>query len=154
MIRFELPLADERATAALAARLAAVAAPGDVLALRGDLGSGKTSFARAFIRALGDPQEEVPSPTFSLVQTYDTTRGTIWHFDLYRLQRPEEVLELGLEDALADGIVLIEWPDRLGGWLPRQRLDLTLAAGRDENARVAVLEASPGWGPRLAGFAT
>jgi len=153
LTRIELPLADEGATASLAARIAAAARPRDVIALHGDLGAGKTSFARAFVRSLGDPDEEVPSPTFSLVQGYDTRSGTVSHFDLYRIRRPEEAIELGLEDALAEGIVLIEWPDRLAGLLPRERLDVRLAPGAAAEARHAVIEASPGWAARLAGLA-
>jgi tRNA threonylcarbamoyladenosine biosynthesis protein TsaE len=141
-------LADETATASLAAALAAGALPGDVLALSGVLGAGKTSFARFFIRALG-VGEEVPSPTFTLVQTYETTRGTVWHFDLYRLTSPEEVWELGFEEALIEGIILIEWPERLGALLPRERVDLTLAACASPQARVATLQGSAGWRVRL-----
>jgi len=122
---FDAP--DEGATQALAAALAVSLRPGDVVCLRGDLGAGKTAFARAAIRALtGDPDEEVPSPTFTLVQTYATPRGTVWHFDLYRLPGPEEVYELGWEDATVDGIVLVEWPDRLGWLLPARRIDVTI----------------------------
>jgi tRNA threonylcarbamoyladenosine biosynthesis protein TsaE len=152
IVSFALPLADEGATAALAARLAPLARPGDVIALAGELGSGKTSFARAFIRALGDAAEEVPSPTFSLVQTYETQAGPIWHFDLYRLARPEEALELGLEDALAEAIVLIEWPERLGAMLPEDRLELRLEAGAAPESRVARLTARGGWADRVAGL--
>lgn len=137
-----LTLPDEAATRALARRLAAAARAGDVIALRGDLGAGKTAFARAFVRArLDDPAEEVPSPTFTLVQTYDDPAcdAGLWHFDLYRLERPEDALELDLEDAFADGLSLIEWPERLGGYLPRRRLDLTLTIQPDGRTRSAVL---------------
>lgn len=133
----ETPLAtatlpDMAATGRLAGRLALALAPGDIVALVGDLGAGKTELARAIIRALtGDPEAEVPSPTFTLVQTYDTLEATVWHFDLYRLETPDEALELGLEEAFEDGISLIEWPDRLGAWLPRRAavLRMTLAPG-------------------------
>jgi tRNA threonylcarbamoyladenosine biosynthesis protein TsaE len=111
--------ASEADTQAEAVRLAATMKGGDVLLLEGDLGSGKTVFARALIRALaGDSALEVPSPTFTLVQTYDTPRGMVWHFDLYRLEEPEEIYEIGWEEALAGGIVVVEWPERLGGLLP------------------------------------
>ena len=111
--------AGEADTQAEAARVAATMKGGDVLLLEGDLGSGKTVFARALIRALaGDSGLEVPSPTFTLVQTYDTPRGTVWHFDLYRLEEPEEIYEIGWEEALAGGIVVVEWPERLAGHLP------------------------------------
>ncbi len=149
-----IALADEQATAALARRLAVLARPGDVVALSGGLGAGKTSFARAFLRArAGDPALEVPSPTFTLVQTYDLPGGVVWHLDLYRLKRPEEAWELGIEEAFASAIVLIEWPENLGALLPEEHLALRLEAGAAEGARVAVLEASPAWRARLAEIA-
>ena len=111
--------AGEADTQAEATRVAAMMKGGDVLLLEGDLGAGKTVFARALIRALaGDSQLQVPSPTFTLVQTYDTPRGTVWHFDLYRLEEPGDIYEIGWEEALAGGIVLVEWPERLAGLLP------------------------------------
>ena len=137
-----IDLADEAATAALGARLAAVARPRDVLLLHGDLGMGKTALARGVVRAAVPETDEVPSPTFTLVQTYPGACGTIWHFDLYRLKDPDEIWELGFEDALADGILLIEWPDRLGGFAPRDRLDLTLALGITPDARQASLSSA------------
>ena len=103
----------EAATHDLAGRIAGLARPGDAILLEGGLGSGKTSFARGFLRALGIA-EEVPSPTFTLLQVYDTANGPVWHFDLYRLKRPDEALELGLEEGRAEAILLIEWPERLG----------------------------------------
>lgn len=145
-----MSLADEAATVALARRIAGMARPGDVIALSGDLGVGKTRFARAFIDALTGDVEDVPSPTFTLVQTYDSPAAAIWHFDLYRLSRPEDAYELGIEDALADGICLIEWPDRLQGLLPAGRLDLALAYGAEPGARSAELTGRNGWAERLA----
>ena len=144
-------LPDEGSTAALAARIAALAKPGDIIALRGDLGAGKTSFARAFIRACGDAREEVPSPTFTLVQIYETDAGTIWHFDLYRLKTADEAWELGIEDAFASGISLIEWPERLGPLLPARRLDVTLDFGDRPQARCALIAGDAEWPLRLAG---
>jgi tRNA threonylcarbamoyladenosine biosynthesis protein TsaE len=144
-------LPDETATAALAERLAGIAAPGDVVALAGELGSGKTTFARAFIAARG-AGEEVPSPTFTLVQTYQAETVSIWHFDLYRLQAPEEAWELGIEEALADGISLIEWPDRLGPLLPPGRLEVALEFGDRPQARRAVITGGAKWRARLAGI--
>lgn len=135
-------------TNAFAASLARQAKPGDVLALAGDLGAGKSAFARAFIRALTDPDEDVPSPTFTLVQTYDTDAGEIWHFDLYRLQTPDEALQLGIEDAFHDAISLIEWPERLGPYLPRGRLDVHLSITGD-TTRHARLTAHGDWIERL-----
>ncbi|HET7716451.1 MAG TPA: tRNA (adenosine(37)-N6)-threonylcarbamoyltransferase complex ATPase subunit type 1 TsaE, partial [Bauldia sp.] len=122
---FTIDLPDEAATVALAEDIAACLGPGDVVALSGDLGAGKTTFARALIRAVADdPGLEVPSPTFTLVQTYAFGRIAIAHFDLYRLSGPEELDELGLDEALAAGAVLIEWPDRAGSRLPSDRLDI------------------------------
>ena len=145
-----IDLPDEAATVAFAERLAAVARIGDVLALEGDLGAGKTTFARAFIQALTEGPEEVPSPTFTLAQAYETPRGTVHHFDLYRLSRPEETAELGLDDAFADGISLIEWPDRLGSRLPNRCLTVGLAfAAGDPGARRARLDGGGDWPERL-----
>lgn len=144
-------LPDETATADLARALARLARPGDVLALEGTLGIGKTAFARAFVRAAtGNPDEEVPSPTFTLVQMYDSPIGPIHHFDLYRLEHPEDSFELGVEDAFAEGISLIEWPERLGAVLPRDRLSVRLEPGPTAQARRATLTAGPGWARRLA----
>jgi tRNA threonylcarbamoyladenosine biosynthesis protein TsaE len=117
----------EADTLAVASRLAAEASKGDIFLLEGDLGAGKTAFARAFIRSLsGDSGQEVPSPTFTLLQTYDTPQGEVWHFDLYRLKDPDEIFELGWEDALAEGILLIEWPDRLGPHRPARCITIRL----------------------------
>ncbi|HEX6841721.1 MAG TPA: tRNA (adenosine(37)-N6)-threonylcarbamoyltransferase complex ATPase subunit type 1 TsaE [Stellaceae bacterium] len=150
---FALDLPDEAATAGLAGRLAARARAGDVIGLAGDLGSGKTTFARAFIRALGTGDEEVPSPTFTLVEVYAFAgRPPVWHFDLYRLTAPEQSWELGIEDALAEGISLIEWPERLGRLLPEEHLLLGLEPGAQPTARVARLEATAEWAQRLQGI--
>jgi tRNA threonylcarbamoyladenosine biosynthesis protein TsaE len=142
----ELP--DEAATAALAARISALAAAGDIIALKGDLGAGKTTFARGFIRARGG-LEEVPSPTFTLVQIYELGAAAVWHFDLYRVTSPEEAWELGIEDAFAEGISLIEWPERLGPLMPPRRLEIEFLFGDQPEARRAVLGAGEGWRPRL-----
>ena len=151
----QLHLRGEAGTAALARRLAPVLRRGDVVALWGDLGSGKTSFARALITALppSDPTAEpepVPSPTFTLVQIYERQPAPVWHFDLYRIEDPEEVLELGLEEALAEAVSLIEWPDRLGPLLPADRLDLRFAFGAAESEREVELRGHGGWEARLA----
>ena len=100
-------LADEAATRRLGQTLAALARPGDVIMLHGTLGMGKSTLARSFIQALTSADEDVPSPTFTLVQMYEGANGDIWHFDLYRLDKPEDAFELGIEDAFADGISLI-----------------------------------------------
>jgi tRNA threonylcarbamoyladenosine biosynthesis protein TsaE len=148
-----IDLPDETATATLAACLAERARAGDVIALKGDLGTGKTTFARAFIAALGGG-EEVPSPTFTLVQTYAPGAVTIWHFDLYRLEAPEEAWELGIEEAFATGIALVEWPERLGPLIPANRLEIALAFGARPEARQATLSAGPDWAARLADIVT
>jgi tRNA threonylcarbamoyladenosine biosynthesis protein TsaE len=142
-------LPDEAATEAFAARVSALAAVGDVIALKGDLGAGKTSFARAFIRSRG-AVEEVPSPTFTLLQIYELAEAAIWHFDLYRLKSAEEAWELGIEDAFSDGISLIEWPERLGSLLPQRRLEITLHYGDRPEARRAALVGGGDWQERLS----
>ncbi|WP_193366586.1 tRNA (adenosine(37)-N6)-threonylcarbamoyltransferase complex ATPase subunit type 1 TsaE [Pelagibius marinus] len=148
-----LPLPDLEATERLGRALAAILRPGDVVALYGDLGAGKTALARALIRALPGPEgaaeEEVPSPTFTLVQVYERDPAPVWHFDLYRIEDPAEVHELGLSEALGEGITLIEWPERLGGLLPAEALSLTLSYG-DEGARAACLDGAGDWPQRLA----
>jgi tRNA threonylcarbamoyladenosine biosynthesis protein TsaE len=121
-----LILPTEADTSALGVRLAQVAQVGDVILLDGPIGAGKSHLARAFIRARLGEKEEVPSPTFTLVQVYDGVGGEIWHADLYRLTHPDEVWELGLDDAFTRAICLVEWPDRLGGHLPEHALNLRL----------------------------
>jgi tRNA threonylcarbamoyladenosine biosynthesis protein TsaE len=151
-----IALKDEAATAALAQRLAPHLKAGDVVALSGDLGAGKTSFARALIRALSGPDgsgREVPSPTFTLVQTYETPAGRIHHFDLYRIQSPDELAEIGWDEAPADGVVLVEWPDRAGTLLPAGRLDIALSFGADSTSRQARLTPGTGWMDAHPGFA-
>ena len=146
MIMIELP--DEAATGTLAARIAGVARPGDVIALKGELGAGKTAFARAFIRARGG-RGEVPSPTFTLVQIYQPGEVAIWHFDGYRLRDPEEAWELGIEDAFHDGISLIEWPERFGSLVPARRLQITLSQGTTPTARHAAIDGGSDWTARI-----
>lgn len=143
-------LASEAATAALAADLAKLARPGDVLALWGDLGMGKTTFARAFVAARAGAPVTVPSPTFTLLQTYDLPGGPVWHYDLYRLAAPDDVWELGFEEGLVSAINLVEWPQRLGDLLPSDRLDIALAPGETPGARRAGLTGAPSWQRRLA----
>jgi tRNA threonylcarbamoyladenosine biosynthesis protein TsaE len=135
---------------AVAAAIARVAKPGDVIALSGALGAGKTTFARGFIRALAGAGIDVPSPTFTLVQVYDTPVAPIWHLDLYRLARPEDAVELGLEEALSQGLTLIEWPERLGGLLPREALTITLRAAAGTERDIA-LSGPASWRDRLGG---
>jgi tRNA threonylcarbamoyladenosine biosynthesis protein TsaE len=123
--RFHLKTPDD--TEALGAALAKIAGPGVVFAISGPLGAGKTCLARGLIGALQpDVLEDIVSPTFTLVQTYETAAGPVWHFDLYRLKHADEMVELGFEDALAE-VCVIEWPERLGRLLPASRIDVTLA---------------------------
>jgi len=134
--RAETALPDLDATAALAGRIAARLQPGDAVALWGDLGAGKTSLAREILRALG-VTEDVPSPTFTLVQTYETPRLAVAHYDLYRLKRPRELDELGFREALEDGASLVEWPERAPEYLPDETLHLRLSL-EGETRRVKI----------------
>lgn len=139
----EIALATPEATARLGARIARLLRRGDAVLLFGDLGAGKSTLARGLVRALTRPDEEVPSPTFTLVQVYDGPGFAITHLDLYRLSGPEEVYELGFEEALEEGAALVEWPQRLGARLPPDRLDIELCsrgAGGPDEGRLAVLE--------------
>jgi len=134
-------LPDLAATARLGAAIAARLASGEAVLLKGDLGSGKTTLARAILAALG-VHENVPSPTFTLVQGYETPHLFVSHYDLYRLKRESELDELGLDEALDQGAALIEWPERAESRLPPDALTIALDAGAE---RRAVLEGSPRW---------
>jgi tRNA threonylcarbamoyladenosine biosynthesis protein TsaE len=157
LIKTDLILPNPPATERLAAIVAAEARPGDAILLSGDLGAGKTHFARAFINALSDTAEEVPSPTFTLVQSYAATVDgrpvEISHFDLYRLKSADETIELGIEEAFAEGISLVEWPDRLGPLTPKHHLALRLEIAADGAARRAALQGTGAWRKRIARIA-
>jgi tRNA threonylcarbamoyl adenosine modification protein YjeE len=132
----------EHDTENFAVQIASSLSGGEVLLLSGELGAGKSVFARALIRALkGDPTLEVPSPTFTLVQTYDTPRGLVWHFDLYRIEDPEEIYEIGWEEALAGGIVIIEWPQRLGALIPHRTVGIGFTIGEPHERVITVTPA-------------
>lgn len=118
---------NEEDTAKFAALLAQRVKAGDTFALYGTLGMGKSVFARGFIQSL-TKAEEVPSPTFTLVQSYDAPNFEIYHFDLYRLKSPDEIFELGMEEALYEGVCLIEWPEKMGGYLPKNCFSIKIAA--------------------------
>ncbi len=138
-----LTLSNLAETEALGERLAAALRPGDLVALGGDLGAGKTTLARAILTALG-VTEAMPSPTFTLVQRYDTPRLVVHHYDLYRIEDPRELDELGLEEALDQGAVLMEWPERAGGRLPGDRLNLSLTM-TDVHSRGAEISGPARW---------
>ncbi len=126
-----LDLPDPDATEALGRRLSALVRPGDVILLEGPIGAGKSCLARAVIRTRLSREEEVPSPSFTLVQVYEAEGVELWHADLYRLTHPDEVWELGLDDAFQTAICLVEWPDRLGAHVPPGALRIRLEAAGD-----------------------
>lgn len=144
----QMALPDAAATEALGAALAPTLARGDLVALSGDLGAGKTTLARGLIAALGFAGP-VQSPTFNLVQYYETHPVPVWHFDLYRISSSDEVIELGYDEACAEGIVLVEWPERLGAGLPATRLDIDLDYDSGGHARVVRLTGLKAWAGRL-----
>lgn len=141
-------------TCALARAMAPRLSSGDVLLLDGGVGAGKTHFARCLIQSCLTDPEDVPSPTYTLVQVYAAPTCEIWHADLYRLGDPGEVTELGLDEAFETAICLVEWPDRLGDLCPATALSLHFATGADENCRHLTLTwTDPRWTARLAGLA-
>ena len=144
-----LELVDEQSTINLAAILAGKALIGDVIALSGDLGSGKTTFARSFIKSKQNTTEEIPSPTYTLLQTYETNEGIINHYDFYRLKNPEEAYELDIEDAFNSKICLIEWPQKLGSLIPSERLEVRLDFLQEPQSRRITLIGYQGWSARL-----
>jgi len=146
----ELLLADEAATGRLGAAIARALRPGEAVCLSGPLGAGKSVLARALVRALTRPDEEVPSPTFTLVQFYEGEGLAVAHFDLYRLTSADEAWEIGLDEALDDGAAVIEWPERLQGRLPPDRLDIEISVEGD--ARRARLSPVGAWEGRKLEF--
>lgn len=147
MIHLHNPLPDLTATEQLAQQLAPLMREGDLLALQGNLGAGKTAFARALLQALGI-KGEIPSPTFTLVQSYDTPNFTLNHFDLYRLKSENELDELGWDDACASGVTIVEWPERCIGRLPQDYLLLKFSVD-DQGNRVCILHPYGSWSQRL-----
>lgn len=148
-----IDLPDLAATTAFGRRLAKLLRRGDVVALKGGLGAGKTTLARAVVAGLSPELEDVPSPTFTLVQTYPVVlsdgAAELWHFDLYRLDRPDQVYELGIEEALADSVSLIEWPELAAGLLPKERVltvELQITNGQ---ARRALIQGGAAWRDRV-----
>jgi tRNA threonylcarbamoyladenosine biosynthesis protein TsaE len=145
-------LSDEAATAALGARIARGLEPGDAVLLKGELGAGKTTLARAILRALG-VEGHVPSPTFTLIQAYQAEELPVFHYDLYRIENPRELLELGIDDAMEDGAVLVEWPERgFPQRLAKDALTVTLTQGR-ASAREAHIAGPARWERIISGAA-
>ena len=147
--QMQTALSDDASTRALGARLAPLLKAGDVICLTGDLGAGKTTVSRGLIMALTDATE-VPSPTYTLLQSYEADEFEIWHFDLYRLEAPKDIWALGIEDALDMGVCLIEWPERLETLKPDGTLDIDIWF--DDEGRVALLSGNGHWGERLKGL--
>ena len=139
-------LSSESETLALGERLGALLQVGDIVTLTGDLGAGKTTLARGCIKALCGA-EDVPSPTYTLVQTYAAPRFELYHLDLYRLEKPKDAFELGIDEAFDFGVSLIEWPDRLGSYLPSDNLTIHIAF--EGEGRQTSLTAGPSWEARL-----
>ena len=147
-----LKLSSPEETAAFARRVGLALGAGDVLLLEGEIGAGKTHFARSLIQSLLRAPEDIPSPTFTLVQTYDGSGFEIWHADLYRLTSPDEVIELGLIDAFEDSVCLVEWPDRLEDLAPQTALRLSFAMSPAKGQRTLRLSANnPRWAPLIEG---
>ena len=136
-------------TGELAQAFGAILQPGDQILLEGPVGAGKTHFARCLIQSMLGWAEAVPSPTFTLVQTYDTEKAEIWHADLYRLTSPDEVIELGLDEAFETAICLIEWPDRLGSLVPSDALRLQFVTVDDETREITASGPDAAWRDRL-----
>ncbi len=149
-MREKIALPDLAATVSLAVRFAPLLRKGDVLLLQGDLGAGKTAFARTLLQKLG-AADEIPSPTFTLVQAYELPSLRAFHFDLYRLKKPEEVEEIGFEEACADGLVLVEWPEKATPFMPRGALKLVFGMN-EKQERFVRFEMTKEWEERLKVF--
>ena len=148
--RVQLRMESPEKTSQFAQAIGRSLGPGDVILLEGGVGAGKTHFARCLIQSLLNAPEDVPSPTYTLVQTYETSVGEVWHADLYRLTDISEIDELGLSQAFADAICLIEWPDRLGDQAPDKALYLRFeTSGKDEERRVSMSWSAPIWDKKL-----
>lgn len=121
----EWTISSEKELNTIVRAIAPLLSKGDVVALKGTLGVGKTTFVRALVRHLVHTQIDVPSPTFTLLQIYDTPSFALYHFDFYRLKTPQEAYEIGIEDAFSDGVSLIEWPEKIGSLLPKNHKIIT-----------------------------
>lgn len=133
---------NEKETIDLAQKIALQTQKGTVIALLGTLGAGKTAFSRGFIQALCGSNQEVPSPTFTLLQTYESQQFPIYHFDMYRLKKPTEAYELGIEDAFTDGVCLIEWPEKIGSLLPPKHISILFEIQPDQSRLITIQEKS------------
>jgi len=151
VLQLELP--NLSATQRLGVLLADGLGAGDIISLSGPLGAGKSALARAIILSANPNETDVPSPTFSLVQTYELADKTpLWHLDLYRIETPEDAMQLGLDDAFVDAACLIEWPDRLKEFLPSSTLSIHLylpSSNDSDGVRFADITAPPHWADRL-----
>ena len=143
-----VPLPTLQDTLKLASKIAKLAKVGDVITLRGELGAGKTAFARAFIQSLKGSNQEVPSPTFTLLQVYELPKFTVYHFDLYRLTSADEVFELGIEEAFAEGVSIIEWPEIIESMAMPNRLDIEFNFKAPAETRQAQINLAPSWQQR------
>lgn len=144
----------ETDTVDLGATLGAYLQQGDILALEGNLGMGKTALARGLIRHLCGHKTVVTSPTFTLVQIYDAPNFPIWHCDLYRIETADDAFEIGLEEAFADAVTLIEWPERLGSMLPERRLRVRFLSEKIDGSRIVSLQGGADWLRRIEGLST
>lgn len=138
-------LKDQEQTKKFASKVAKISESGDIITFSGNLGVGKTSFIQYFIRSLSDKEVEVTSPTFNLLHIYQVNSLEIWHFDLYRLKKKEEVYEIGIEDAFDKGLSLIEWPEIIIDILPKNRLDLKIEFTEEKEARIISWSGSNKW---------
>ena len=149
-MKYIIPLETAKAASHLAGAMSVYLRVGDCLLLSGPVGAGKTHFARAILHAMmarGGVTEDVPSPTFTLVQTYETIEGEVWHADLYRLTHSDELIELGLEEAFDNAITLVEWPDRLGDFRPARHLDLRFSMPdlESDTRLLEITSSGPNW---------
>lgn len=131
---------NEQETIEIASTIAKSVKAGTVIALYGTLGAGKSAFCRGFIQSLCPKVGDVPSPTFTILQTYEATDFDIYHFDMYRLKQPEEAFELGIEDAFIEGVSLIEWPEKIGSLLPKTATKITIIIQSDQSRLITVEE--------------